>query len=230
MKEEILHLSYLLLRVEREENRQMSGEQDIKDRIYLLHLEGNIDLNQSADSNKDESNAQNPNKSADSLNESESEEEKIEDIKEIPAWVKKLEREIIKKTHPDKLLDNDVLKEDKKNYFLKTKEIIKSEEFIDLLPIALNLGISIEDNSEELVKDVKKRIKLIIEKISEIEKTTSWQWEDYTEDQKTKVIDIILKKSGIKRTEKEIKDILRKVIKRKTGTRPVSLREMRNLK
>ena len=75
-----------------------------------------------------------------------------------------------------------------------------------------------------------KRIRQIQIEINEIQKTIYWQWETYSEDQKIQAIDLILKRSGIERTKEEIKKAVNKRIKRKTGTRPKSLREIRGLK
>ena len=44
MREEILHLGYLNLRLSREQSRKEEGDQDIKIRIHSLHINGEISL------------------------------------------------------------------------------------------------------------------------------------------------------------------------------------------
>ncbi len=219
MNEDVLHLGYLTLRLSREEDRQKKGEQEIKERIYLLHINGDITLEieekPTVTYNKDGIiNAPSKVKT-----------------EKYPAWAKKIEREIAKKTHPDKLtgLSNSEIKE-KTEIFLKAKENIKNKKFIDLLPIALSLGIDFSKYESSFEDGITNRIKQIQIKIHEIQNTIYWQWQEYNESQKIQAIDVILKRSGIKRSKEEIKKAVNKRIKRKVGTRPKTLRELRNKK
>ena len=120
MNEDILHLGYLTLRLSREENRRDKGEQEIKEKIYLLHVNGNIKL-------KIEEEPHVTYNSGGRI----SAPPKIKPS-EYPAWAKKLEKEIAKKTHPDKLLglSESEIKE-KTDIFLKTKENIENKKFND---------------------------------------------------------------------------------------------------
>tara|TARA_B100000287_G_scaffold420558_1_gene460081 strand:+ start:232 stop:897 length:666 start_codon:yes stop_codon:yes gene_type:complete len=221
MNEEILHLGYLILRHTREETRKNDGEIDIKQRIYMLHVNGDISL----DVENDDSSPNTYNSKG--ILETSSKQER----KDIPRWAKKLEREISKKTHPDKLLDKSEKEiEDKTEMLLKARKSVEDEKYIDLLPIALGLGIDFSALGDELIVDIQKRISEIQKNIIEIQQTIPWQWNDYSEDQKIQAIDIILKRSGINRTKAEIKKAVNKRIKRKVGTRPKTLKEIRGLK
>lgn len=219
MNEDVLHLGYLTLRLTREKSRKDDGEQDIKSRIYLLHVNGDISLeikNEPAANYNRKGLVDIPRKA------------KKEDY---PSWAKKIEREIAKKTHPDKLtgLDEKEVKE-KTEMFLKAKKKIDEGRFIDLLPIALSLGIDFSKYENNFEKDISGRIRDIQIEITEIQKSVAWKWKDFNENQKIEAIEIILKQSGIKRTETQIKKAVRKRIKRKIGTRPKSLKEIRNMK
>ena len=216
MNEDILHLGYLTLRLSREENRRDKGEQEIKEKIYLLHVNGNIKL-------KIEEEPHVTYNSGGRI----SAPPKIKPS-EYPAWAKKLEKEIAKKTHPDKLLglSESEIKE-KTDIFLKTKENIENKKFIDLLPIALSLGIDFSKYFDSFQDSVTDRIRQIQIEIYEIQKTIYWQWEDYNEEQKIQAIDLILKRSGIQREKEEIKKAINKRIKRKVGTRPLPFRKLR---
>lgn len=216
MNEDILHLGYLTLRLSREENRRDKGEQEIKEKIYLLHVNGNIKL-------KIEEEPHVTYNSSGRI----SAPPKIKPS-EYPAWAKKLEKEIAKKTHPDKLLglSESEIKE-KTDIFLKTKENIENKKFIDLLPIALSLGIDFSKYFDSFQDGITDRIRQIQIEIHEIQKTVYWQWEDYNEEQKIQAIDLILKRSGIQREKEEIKKAVNKRIKRKVGTRPLPFRKLR---
>ena len=219
MNEDILHLGYLTLKLSKEENRKNLGEQEVKQRIYFLHINGDIQLK------VEEEPPMTYNKkglvnSAPKLQNS-----------EYPSWAKKIEREIVKKTHPDKLTgapEHEV--KEKTEIFLKTKKSIENKNFVDLIPIALSLGIDFSKYEKEFSSGITDRIRHIQSEISSIQKTIYWQWETYSEEQKIQAIDLILKRSGIKRTKEEIKKAINKRIKRKIGTRPKSLKEIRSQK
>ena len=222
MNENILHLGYLTLRLNSVENRMKEGEFEIRERIYLLHSAGEINLdikepkNQTYNKQGRLNNASNQN---------------IKKKDELPNWAKKIEREISKKTHPDKLLGRPEEEiSEKTKLFLDAKSKFKDRKFADLIPIALQLGINFSNYQEEFQQDVLNRIRQIQIEIREIEKKVSFQWHDYNESQKIEAIDIILKEAGIKRTKEEIKKVVNKRIKRRTGTRPKSIRETRGLK
>ena len=219
MNEDILHLGYLTLRLSKEEERKKEGEQEVKQRIYLLHVSGDIILKVEEEPVVTY-NSKGRVSSAPKIQSS-----------DYPKWAKKLEREIAKKTHPDKLSGcSDEEIKSKTEMFLKAKENIKNKNFIDLLPIAMSLGIDFSKHSSEFKKSIKERIREIQIKIYEIQKTIYWQWTEYNEDQKVQAIELILKRSGIERSKKEIKNAINKKIKRKIGTRPKSIKELRNLK
>lgn len=221
MNEDVLHLGYLTIRLTKEEERRKEGEREIQQRVYELHVTGEISL----DIKEDNSHHTTYN-SKGRINQPRNFKKQ-----ETPLWLKKIEREIVKKTHPDKLtgLSKKEVKE-KTEMFIKTKECIQSKNFIDILPIALSLGVDFSSLSEKFKEEIINRIREIQHKIFEIKKSISWKWFDLPEEDKIKAIDLILKNSGIKRSEKDIRRVVRKKFKRKTGTRPKPLKEIRGLK
>ena len=218
MKEEVLHLGYLNLRLSREESRKEEGDQDIKARIYSLHIDGEISL-------EEEPITQTYNKRG-VLNTP-----PAPSSDEIPRWAKKIEREILKRTHPDKLFGmTEDEKQERKTLLLDAQRKMNNKKFADILPIALTLGINIAKFEENFLNDIQKRISDIEKKIRSIQSSIGWKWIDLNESQKIMAIDQILKQSGIEKTKDEIKKAVNKRIKRKTGTRPLTRKEIRKQK
>jgi len=219
MNENILYLGYLTIRLSKEEERKTEGESEINLRIYSMHFEGKISLDIEEDSHKTYNSKGKLNVQEPTID------------SEMPKWAKKIEREIVKKTHPDKLLGKEEKEiKEKTEIFVKAKEKVKENNYVDLLPIALSLGIDLSGFGDEFNLGIEKRISSINKKIIEIKSSVGWQWKDFTEDQKIKAIDLILKRSGISKSKEEIKKAVNKRIKRKTGERPKSLKETRGLK
>lgn len=221
MNEDILHLGYLVLRLSREKERKENGEQDIKNRIYLLHADGKISLSIDEESQQ----VTTYNSQGILINN-----KQIPEI-EKPEWVKKLEKDIVKKTHPDKLIgmNSNEIKE-RTELFIRSKEKIEKNQFIDLLPIALSLGIDFSKYTDDFIGDINKRIIEIQREINKIMTTISWQWQEYNEEQKINAIELILKNSGIQRNRDKIKEAVNRRIKRPVGTRPKTMKELRNQK
>ena len=220
MNENVLQLGYLILRVAREKDRKESGESDINQRVYMLHMDGEVSLEveeNSAGQTYGKDGRINKQLSPPS--------------NDRPEWAKKIEREILKKTHPDKNRNKTPAEiKEKTEMFYRSKKAVEEERYVDLLPIALTLGINFTNFGDTFEKDIEKRIKQIQQEITDIQSSVGWRWHDYSEDQKIQAIDIILKRSGIKRSKKDIKEAVNKRIKRPIGTRPRPFRELRNQK
>ena len=219
MKEEILHLGYLNLRFSREQSRKEEGDQDIKIRIHSLHINGEISLEEEKPTTQTYNNRGILNTPP------------VPKVDEVPKWAKKIEREILKRTHPDKLFgmtENE--KQERKELLLDAQKKMNNRNFADILPIALTLGINIAKFEENFLNDIQKRISDIEKKIRSIQSSIGWKWIDLSENQKIMAIDAILKQSGIEKTKSEIKKAVNKRIKRKAGTRPLTRKEIRNQK
>lgn len=98
------------------------------------------------------------------------------DSKEENLKLKKLYREIVKKTHPDKI-ENEKLN----NLYIKASVSYESQDIFNIYSICDELGISYElDESENYI--LKDKIKSLQDKINFIQSTFTWQWY-YTEEE-----------------------------------------------
>mgnify|MGYP001159571535 FL=1 len=126
------------------------------------------------ENNKDEEGGEkvNPDQIEDNLNDDSdvSEEVEIEPKKEKSPKVKKLYREIVKLTHPDKVKVKKL-----NDLYLKATEYYESDDITGLYTICTELGIEYEldesDNESILLK-----IKSLKGKIGFIESTFTWKW------------------------------------------------------
>jgi len=104
-----------------------------------------------------------------------SDEDTVESKLENPK-LRKLYREIVKQTHPDKI-KNDKLN----NLYIEAGKSYDSEDLFNIYSICDELGISYElDESENYI--LKDKIKYLQEKINFIQATFTWQWY-YTEEE-----------------------------------------------
>ncbi len=111
------------------------------------------------------------------LKEGENKEKKINKViedellpKETIVKIKKLFREIVKKTHPDKVNSEDLIE-----IYINAKDAYESNDILKLAYYANNLGIEVEltDLEIDLLKDL---ILFKKEELSEIEKSWVWKW------------------------------------------------------
>ena len=111
------------------------------------------------------------------------------DSKEENPKMRKLYREIVKQTHPDKIKNNKL-----NNLYIEAGKSYDSEDLFNIYSICDELGISYElDESENYI--LKDKIKYIQDKINFIHSTFTWQWY-YTEkeDEKNMIIKEYVKK------------------------------------
>jgi len=92
------------------------------------------------------------------------------DSKEENPKMRKLYREIVKQTHPDKIKNNKL-----NNLYIEAGKSYDSEDLFNIYSICDELGISYElDESENYI--LKDKIKYIQDKINFIHSTFTWQW------------------------------------------------------
>jgi hypothetical protein len=138
------------------------------------------------ENNKDEEGGEkvNPDQIEDNLNDDGdiSEEVEIEPKKEKSPKVKKIYREIVKLTHPDKVKVKKL-----NDLYLKATEYYESDDITGLYTICNELGIEYEldesDNESILLK-----IKSLKGKIGFIESTFTWKWYSAKEKEKENLI------------------------------------------
>lgn len=99
--------------------------------------------------------------------------------KEENPKMRKLYREIVKQTHPDK-----VKNEKLNNLYIEASKSYDNEDLFNIYSICDDLGISYEldENENYILKD---KIKYLQDKINFIQSTFTWQWY-YTEEENEK--------------------------------------------
>jgi hypothetical protein len=104
--------------------------------------------------------------------------------------MKKMFREIMKKTHPDKVKSEDLV-----GMYIKSKEAYKTNDLLELSHNANKLNIEIKLNGDE-IKILKDLLSIKKEKLETIEKSWLWLWYNSdTEEQKAKVIELYYQKN-----------------------------------
>ena len=111
------------------------------------------------------------------------------DSKEENPKMRKLYREIVKQTHPDKIKNEKL-----NNLYIDAGKSYDNQDIFNIYSICDELGISYElDESENFI--LKDKIKYLQDKIKFIQSTFTWQWY-YTEEEveKNKIIKEYVKK------------------------------------
>lgn len=170
-------------------NEFLKGRPDLKelfDKKMGKKFDDATDNKSNDDNNKDEEGGEkvNPDQIEDNLNDDSdvSEEVEIEPKKEKSPKVKKIYREIVKLTHPDKVKVKKL-----NDLYLKATEYYESDDITGLYTICNELGIEYEldesDNESILLK-----IKSLKGKIGFIESTFTWKWYSAKDKEKENLI------------------------------------------
>lgn len=112
------------------------------------------------------------------INEEQSKEDDVM-INEKSPEVKKVYREIVKLTHPDKIKDKRL-----NDYYIKATDLYNDNDKIGLYKICDELGIEyqIDENDTEIIED---KINTLKRKINFLESTFTWKWFN-TKDEKSR--------------------------------------------
>lgn len=139
-------------------------------------------------------------------------------------WAKKLYREIVLLTHPDKTsaipipqIATKLLK-----FYNIAVDAYASNDFPELLYIGNELDLDVpEDKVQEYIGP---KIKTLSEEIGKKKSTFPYQWETMPEDKRGTILENYLKSIGYVFDKEVIEEVVEKVkrIKRKPGTRPVN--------
>ena len=170
-------------------NEFLKGRPDLKelfDKKMGKKFDDATDNKSSDENNKDEEGGEkvNPDQIEDNLNDDSdvSEEVEIEPKKEKSPKVKKIYREIVKLTHPDKVKVKKL-----NDLYLKATEYYESDDITGLYTICNELGIEYEldesDNESILLK-----IKSLKGKIGFLESTFTWKWYSAKDKEKENLI------------------------------------------
>ena len=152
------------------------------------------------------------------------EEEENEKTSNKPRWAKKAFREIVMSTHPDKtgFLNVKSVREKFKRYYNLSVESYNTDAFENLIFIANDLGIEIEDDIVK--KNIEPKLKNLLNEIDKMKKSSPFNWANVSEKEKHTVLENYLKNLGYVFKSKDIESVIAEVkrIKRKKGTRPVN--------
>jgi hypothetical protein len=109
--------------------------------------------------------------------------EEVETItQEKDAKLKNIYRNIVKKTHPDKVGDEDL-----KNFYIESTKFYESDDIISLYKICdkLKIEYDIEDNDYYLIQN---QIQKMREKVQFLETTFTWLWLNADETKKEEIV------------------------------------------
>ena len=141
-----------------------------------------------------------------------------------PTWAKQLYKKIVFITHPDKLSNINIqeIVERLTNFYLLAVESYEQGRYHDLIMIAFDLDISIDDS---VVEDkIEPAIKTTSAEINNIKRMIGWAWYRVPEKEKRKTLKEHLIRLGFEFTEDEVDNAIKKARqknKRKAGQRPV---------
>tara|TARA_Y100000034_G_scaffold60809_1_gene73876 strand:+ start:5382 stop:6035 length:654 start_codon:yes stop_codon:yes gene_type:complete len=124
---------------------------------------------------------------------------------EKPSWVKKIFREIALMTHPDKMPPslNKILQEKLVKIYKKAAESYKSNNYINLIESASDLGIDISVDDDEFTSFLKGEIVTLERKISDIKVSAIWQWIHADDTGRSDIMNMFVKIRGWSDTQNE---------------------------
>jgi len=107
-----------------------------------------------------------------------------------PSWAKKLFREIVKETHPDHFPKNlrESRKKNLKEIYEKTVEAYNKKSYPGLLETAFQLGIEVENITEDQISAIRVKIKSTQNEINTIKNSLYWQWEHADDEMKQSIL------------------------------------------
>ena len=92
-----------------------------------------------------------------------------------PSWAKKLYKRIALASHPDRTLEEENKKRLNK-IFTDSAQAMSDGKFDELVGLALDLGISLDDIDIDHVPVLKSRIEKVKQELKDIESTLEWLW------------------------------------------------------
>ena len=119
-----------------------------------------------------------------------SDEQRLEEKLEHPAWAKKIFRDIVKETHPDHF-PKGLRAARKKNLTEIYEKVVKAynkKSYSGLLESAFRLGIEIDNISNDQIDTIKKRINFIQNEISVIKNSLYWQWAHASDEMRQSIL------------------------------------------
>ena len=143
---------------------------------------------------------------------------------EKPKWAKKLFREVVMMTHPDKtcFVPVESVREKFSKYYNLAVESYNCESYEDLVFVGADIGIDIDPQIVE--ENISPKLKYVNDETEKLKRTIAYQWAHIENVDKVELLKNYLQSLGYVFDKKEVKEVIEKFkrIKRKKGTRPVN--------
>ena len=148
----------------------------------------------------------------------------------VQSWVKKLYKQIVQRSHPDKYVDFPIkeIKEKFTNVYMLAVESYQQKDVGMLLLCADEVEIDTSSIIESAVY-INETIKEKNSRLSEIKNLIGYQWYHLPDHDRLNFLEVYIKQLGYKFNKEKAKSVVVKNRKRrKVGTRPEKLRVKRN--
>jgi hypothetical protein len=141
-----------------------------------------------------------------------------------PKWAKKLFREVVMMTHPDKtsFVPVESVRQKFSKYYNLAVESYNCDSYEDLVFVAADIGIDVDP---QIVEDsISPKLKNVNDEAEKLKRTIAYQWAHIENVDKIELLKNYLQNLGYVFDKSEVKEVIEKFkrIKRKKGTRPVN--------
>jgi len=136
-------------------------------------------------------------------------------------WIKKVYKEIVFLTHPDKIGNFPIAAVVKKytSLYQIAVSAYAKKNYSNILMVAAELDVEVPD--EKIEEYILPAIKITSEEINKISKSAGYQWFHVKDSEKEMILSNYLRQLGYTFTEKQVRDAVIRKSERKVGTRPV---------
>tara|TARA_A100001011_G_scaffold391222_1_gene476244 strand:- start:1078 stop:1809 length:732 start_codon:yes stop_codon:yes gene_type:complete len=145
------------------------------------------------------------------------------------AWLKKTYKEIVKSTHPDKFVNFPIknIVEKYVNIYREANEAWGNANYEKIILCAHEVDIKVEN--KKAIPIVHAGIEKIQKEIRDIKNLLAYSWYHVPTKDRPQVLEKYLTQLGYHFTSEEVKNVVNLARKRKTGTKPKSLRRSRQI-
>ena len=141
-------------------------------------------------------------------------------------WLKKIFRKIVSSTHPDKFTNFPVANLKEKYLKIYRKTISAWDTGKDDLILLSAYETDIRVDNPKALPILKQGNKQKSIRLQEVKKLLAYQWYHIPEKDRSKTLEVYLKKLGYEFTSEEVKKVVNLARKRKVGTRPKNFRKL----
>lgn len=154
----------------------------------------------------------------------------INNKKSNPSWIKKVYKQIVQRSHPDKYIDFPIeeIKNKYTSIYIDAVSAFEENDIGMLLLCAYEVEIDTSDIPESN-SFIDTSIKDNSKKLQDIKSLIGYQWYHLIEENRIPFLESYITRLGFKFDQEKAKSIIKKnKIKRKVGTRPQNFRVKRN--